>query len=39
LRGAALPALPKNIEIGGWSFEGARLQAAPYIVFEDLRQG
>ncbi|HXM19773.1 MAG TPA: hypothetical protein VN948_00735, partial [Terriglobales bacterium] len=23
----------------GWSLEGARLQAAPYIVFKDLRHG
>jgi hypothetical protein len=29
----------KNAEISGWSLEGARLQAAPYIVFKDLRHG
>jgi hypothetical protein len=31
--------LLKNVEISGVSFEGARLQAAPYIVFKDLRHG
>jgi len=31
--------LRKNAEISGWSLEGARLQAAPYIVFKDLRHG
>jgi hypothetical protein len=31
--------LLKNIEISGWNFEGARLRAAPYIVFKDLRHG
>jgi hypothetical protein len=31
--------LRKNLEISGWSLEGARLQAAPYIVFKDLRHG
>jgi hypothetical protein len=29
----------KDVEIIGWSFEGARLPAAPYIVFKELRQG
>ncbi|HXM22412.1 MAG TPA: hypothetical protein VN948_14245, partial [Terriglobales bacterium] len=31
--------LAENAEISGWSLEGARLQAAPYIVFKDLRHG
>jgi len=31
--------LLKNVERSGPSFEGARLQAAPYIVFKDLRHG
>jgi len=26
-------------QFGDWSLEGARLQAAPYIVFKDLRHG
>jgi hypothetical protein len=33
-----LKSLRKNLEISGWSLEGARL-AAPYIVFKDLRHG
>jgi len=36
---ARLHKLRKTGEIRGWSFEGARLQAAPYIVFKDLRHG
>src|ERR1700674_291788 len=31
--------LAETAEISGWSLEGARLQAAPYIVFKDLRHG
>jgi hypothetical protein len=31
--------LLKDVEIIGWSFEGTRLPAAPYIVFKELRQG
>jgi hypothetical protein len=31
--------LRTNIKFGDWSLEGARLQAAPYIVFKDLRHG
>jgi hypothetical protein len=27
------------MEISGWSLEGARLQAAPYIVFKELWHG
>jgi hypothetical protein len=29
----------KNVEVCDCSFEGARLPAAPYIVFKDLRHG
>jgi hypothetical protein len=31
--------LRKNSEIGDWSLEGARLQAAPYIISKELRHG
>jgi hypothetical protein len=31
--------LRKNVESGVWSFERARLQAAPCIVCKDLRHG
>jgi hypothetical protein len=31
--------LLKNVGISDWSLEGARLQAAPHIVFKGLRHG
>jgi hypothetical protein len=34
-----LASLRKNVEIGGCGLERVRLQAAPYIVFKDLRHG
>jgi len=39
MAGHSFQRLLKNVEISGWSLEGARLQAAPYIVFKDLRHG
>jgi hypothetical protein len=35
---ARLHSLRKNAEISGGSLEGARLQAAPYIVFRGLTE-
>jgi hypothetical protein len=31
--------LRKNPELGDWSLERARLQAAPHIISEELRHG
>jgi hypothetical protein len=37
--GSRLSMLRKNFEVGDWSSEGARLQAAPYIISKELRHG
>jgi hypothetical protein len=34
-----LSRLPESPELGDWSLERARLQAAPYIISKDLRHG